>query len=556
MASRKDNLRQHHSKIHGIKARSGHFEQQEKPLRVNTVEDSHFSDVTTSRSSSVTYPVDKETWTCAAFLQGATVGSLFVLEASLRAGIDVNVVGDDKSSALHCAARAGHSSAVQCLLECGADLEARNCKSRSPLHEAILGQDLETVDTMFRSGAKLSTCAVVEDFLGQTDRVEILKACLTHFGTKVPPEVLGKVLKSASRAGNATVVGMLLSFSEESSRARTINNHTRGPASMTGQNARPRFWEPIQTDARKFTTLHLAAAKGHLEVVKLLVDHRFNINSDVRTYYPLHLAAREGHANIVEFLLKQKTIDIKRHCSYGLNPLHYAAMNGKVEVVKLLLRYIGFDAGPDSVHKNTPLHLAARSGQFEAVRLLLQHPHQNNIRCANGDGQSPLQLAALHGHWDVAQTLLNHEDMQNSQGATTALRQKSQSPAKILQRLLEHTDFSDVNLYDKGWRQSGGLLHAAIQKDAYECIQILLSQEKIDVNLPLYESGTPLCLATKLDRTEAVKLLLQHKNIDVNKGFGYYWKDTELLIARKKGHCEIVDLLLAHGAKDTDITAP
>jgi ankyrin len=257
-------------------------------------------------------------------------------------------------------------------------------------------------------------------------------------------------------------------------------------------------------------------------------------------------------------LLNQKTIDIKQAFNqHQLTPLHLAAREGKIEVARILLSHVDFSVGQDYFREETPLHLAARSGHSEVVQLLLQHPHHNDSRCLNREQRSPLQLAALHGHWDVAKILLEHEEMRKSQGAAVAWQQKFQTPGEILKTLLEHPDFSNVNLdVLRGWGHRERLLHAAIRKDDSECIQILLSHEKIYVNLALGNSATPLVLAAKLGRTEAVKLLLQHKNIDVNKYVDSYWEDTALPIARKKGHSEIVDLLLAHGAEDFDITAP
>lgn len=204
--------------------------------------------------------------------------------------------------------------------------------------------------------------------------------------------------------------------------------------------------------------------------------------------------------------------------------------------------------------KERPLHLAARSGHSEVVQLLIQCPLHNNSRVPNAYGKFPIQLAAFHGHWGVAKILLGHEEIPNFQGGPGTLLQKLHTPLEILKQLLEHPDFYDVNGYDREWRQNEGILHAAIRKDAFECIQILSCHEKIDVNMSLDRPVTPLTLAAALGRTEAVELLLQHKNIDVNKTD--YYDKTALQIARKKGHGEIVDVLLAHGAKDTDITMP
>jgi ankyrin repeat protein len=560
-ASRKDNLQQHRSNIHGNRQYYERREEREKTLRINTIEGSHISDAEILRPASVDCPVDEEAWTCAAFLQAATVGNLFIVEAALNSGMDINIVGDDNSSALHCAARAGQSPAVRYLLEQGAYRNAKNKMQRSPLQEALLSRDLETVELLLHSGANLSDSYGTRDCLGQCGSIEILQICLTHFGTSVTEDTLFGILSSASKAGHDTLVAGILSLpNKQGHEPDTIDKRPRNSITETRLNLPHAKYskDPASKGVPGYTPLHYASARGHLSTVQTLLNHRFDINRVSRGFVPLHVAASGGHANVVEFLLNQKTIDIKQAFDqHHLTPLHLAVRERNIEIARLLLSRVDFSVCKTYWQKETPLHLAARSGHSEMVQLLLQHPHHNDSRCSNRYKQFPLQLAALHGHWNVAKILLEHEEMLKSQGATVALQQKSRTPGEIFKILLEHPDFSDVNLYDLNRRgKKEGLLHAAIRKDVSECIQILLSHEKIDVNLALDNSATPLGLAAKLGRTEAVELLLQHKNIDVNKYFGYYREDTALSIARNKGYRGIVNLLLAHGAKDTDITAP
>jgi ankyrin repeat protein len=286
--------------------------------------------------------------------------------------------------------------------------------------------------------------------------------------------------------------------------------------------------------------------------VQTLVYHRFEINDLVNNLTPLHLAAREGHIEVVRFLLGQETIDIDYMNQYGLTPLHLAAEKGKTEVVRLLLKQDNLVVSNFNSSRDTPLHLAARFGHSEVVQLLLQNLNYNDSRSSNKHNMFPLELAALHSHWDVAKTLFDYEKMPESQGTPAAIQQKLHTPSEVLKTLIEHPDFCDVNRLDKyGYdNHYEGLIHNAIRKMEHENLQILLSHDRIDVNLIANGITTPIFLAAKLGRTDAVKLLLQHKNIDVNRE-SHHW-GTALQIARKEGHDEIVDLLLRHGAKDID----
>jgi ankyrin repeat protein len=551
-ASRKDNLQQHRSKQHGLNFRSERQEQRVNPFHIDASGGGHIPGVTHLRSSSVSSGIDEQPWTSATFLQAATIGNLFTLELSLSAAMDIDITGDDKSSALHCAARAGQSSAVRYLLERGANQQTKNKMGRSPLDEAILSRDLGTVECLLQSGAKLNDLGMTLTCLGQCGCIKILQLCLTHFGTRVTGPLLYSTLKSASRAGHISIVTGLLSLSN------LETDRPGGNIDVLRQKTVPETSSPPPVKVslfsemlrHKFTPLHLAAAEGHLDIVQTLVYHRFEINNPVNSLTPLHLAAREGHMEVVRFLLGQETINIDYRIQYGLTPLHLAAEKGKTEVVRLLLKQDNLVVRNYNFSRNTPLHLAARFGHSEVVQLLLQNLNYNDSRSSNKHNMFPLQLAALHSHWDVAKTLFDYEKMPESQGTPAAIQQKLHTPSEVLKTLLEHPDFCDVNRLDKNGYGSHyeGLIHNAIRKMEHENFQILLSHDRIDVNLIANGITTPLFLAAKLGRTDAVKLLLQHKNIDVNRE-SYHW-GTALQIARKEGHDEIVVLLLRHGAKD------
>jgi ankyrin repeat protein len=524
-------------------------------VQIGTINERHFPEPASSRSWSWSCPAGEELWTCAAFLQAATAGNLFVLQASLDSRMDVNIVGDDGSSALHCAARAGQSPAVRYLLEHGAYCEAKNHSYRSPLQESFLSGDLETVCLLLDSGAQLHDSAMTQHCLGQCGSIEILELCLKKPGISVTPDMLYGILSFASRAGKISVVSGLLSLSNSDVNHpdRTIDKQLRKTTSGTLMDLpHASFsWYCDKKRRRGFTPLHHAAAEGHLDIVQLLVGQGFDVHKDVQTLTPLRLAARGGHKSVVTFLLNQKAIEVERNKRYGLTSLHLAAKHGKVEVVRLLLSHIDFDVGRNNTYNDTTLHLAAGSGHLEVVTLLLKHP-RNNSCSSNFHQLSPLQMAALRGYWDVAKVLMDHEEIQKPREGPVQVQHKSETHSVIMKRLLKHPDFRNVNLC-QGWRQRRGqcegLLHAAIRNESYECIEILLHHEEIDVNIAP-DPNPPLIVAAALGRIDAAKLLLQHKDIDINKQD--YQARTALQIAREKEHDDIVDLLLAHGAKDID----
>ena len=153
-----------------------------------------------------------------------------------------------------------------------------------------------------------------------------------------------------------------------------------------------------------YAPLHLAAMKGHKEIVELLLragadkDKQdrlacsfafaaadFGHKEIVRFYCELVLIKINkiimaillcigllcmGHIEIVEILLRAGA-DKDKQDGFGSTPLHTAAFHGHKEVVELLLR-AGADKDKQDCLRRTPLHLAAESGHKEIVEILLR----------------------------------------------------------------------------------------------------------------------------------------------------------------------------------------
>jgi len=78
------------------------------------------------------------------------------------------------STALHLAARHGHSGLVYELVRRGADLEAATAEGRTALHDAIEYGQFDTVRTLLDLGARVDICAAA--ILGRLDDVRAMLA--------------------------------------------------------------------------------------------------------------------------------------------------------------------------------------------------------------------------------------------------------------------------------------------------------------------------------------------------------------------------------------------
>ncbi len=128
-------------------------------------------------------------------------------------------------------------------------------------------------------------------------------------------------------------------------------------------------WPKIKTEVRNEndeSALMLAALKGHVPLVKLLVEKDADVNKPGWT--PLHYAATAGNVPIIELLLENSAY-IDAESPNGSTPLMMAAMYGSPESVKVLIQ-----AGADLNVKNqlglTALDFAVRGNRQNSKELI------------------------------------------------------------------------------------------------------------------------------------------------------------------------------------------
>ncbi|CAL9069236.1 unnamed protein product [Musa banksii] len=230
----------------------------------------------------------------------------------------------------------------------------------------------------------------------------------------------GERLVSAARDGDLVEARMLLEFNPSLAKYSTFR----------GLNS----------------PLHFAAAKGHNEIVTLLLENGADVN--LRNYCgqtALMQACRYGHWEVVQTLLIFRSVVTRVDYLSGRTALHFAAVGGHVRCIRLLVadfipsapyEVIGgagsessSDSSLDRKHDQfaltkfinkpadggiTALHMAALNGYFDCVQLLLdlganvsavtfQYGTSANLI---GAGSTPLHYAACGGNLKCCQMLL------------------------------------------------------------------------------------------------------------------------------------------------------
>ncbi|NWX15340.1 ANKR6 protein, partial [Aegotheles bennettii] len=194
------------------------------------------------------------------------------------------------------------------------------------------------------------------------------------------------------------------------------------------------------------TPLHLAAHKGHLHVVQVLLKAGCDLDfQDDGDQTALHRAAVVGNTDVIAALI-QEGCALDRQDKDGNTALHEACWHGFSQSAKVLVK-----AGANVLAKNkagnTPLHLACQNSHSQSTRVLLLGGSRADLK--NNAGDTCLHVAARYNHLPIVRVLLSafcsvHE--KNQAGDTALHVAAALNHRKVVKLLLEAgADASIVN---------------------------------------------------------------------------------------------------------------
>ncbi|KAN0137681.1 Ankyrin repeat-containing domain protein [Lactarius tabidus] len=463
--------------------------------------------------------------------QGQRRGHRDVVRLLLGHGAIVNLYDIRRNTALHFTASEGHLEVARMLLERGADVNSQNDEGLTPLQRAsqvrregqqdimrLLLDHGANVDMHDNSGNTVLHFAASE---GHPDIMQLLLDCDANVNMR--DNSGNTALHFAASKGHFEVIRMLL---ERGADVNSLNDMGLTPFHRASQVQR----------------------EGQQRIMCLLLDHGANVNMhDSRRNTALHFTASEGHLEVARMLLRLKA-DVNSQNDEGLTPLQRASQvrrEGQQDIMRLLLDH-GANVDMRDNSGNTALHFAVSEGHPDIMRLLLDCDANVNMRDISGN--TALHVAASEGHLEVARILLKLGANVNSQNdmGLTPLQRASQGWRKgqrdIIRLLLDHG--ANLNTYNK-YRNTP--LHFAASEGHLEAARFLL-ELGTDVNSQNDKGLTPLHRASQVQRegkSDIVRLLLDHgANVNVYDKR----KNTPLHFAASEGHLEVARMLLELGA--------
>lgn len=246
-----------------------------------------------------------------------------------------------------------------------------------------------------------------------------------------------------------------------------------------------------ECDRSGLTALILAARRGNVECVKILIENKADLEvRDTKCLYsPLMHAISKGDHEIVKVLVKAGA-DIDIVGVQDLKPLELAILSGSVEVVRELIG-AGINLNQFCSNRITPLIKAIDLKNSEMVNVLLEAKNRDGSRKVNIDQiqqnkNTALITASLYGNVEIVKILIDNQ--------------------------------ADLEKKDEHLRSA---LHSAVGLGHSEVAKLLMSAGA-EVNSEDDNSNTPLLTAMQCDKFECFELLIEagadihHLNKDFN----------------------------------------
>ena len=316
-------------------------------------------------------------------------------------------------------------------------------------------------------------------------------------GERAPRSATDAIAEQATQVPGDIYRGTLFGAEQKKYEGNTLGNRPRATTKYVYDTSLVRAIKISDTDRVRtlmyanvnvneknyagITPLTIAAEKGNMEIIKMLVEDGKAVVNDPSSYgvTPLIAAAAAGNDKVVEYLIAQGA-DVTAKDDLGKTALIYAIGFDNPKLISSLIKLDNKAVNLPDNSGNTPLIYAAQKGLVNNIKLLL----------ANG-------------------AKVDYRNPATGLCALSAAAAEDQSAAI---RLLVRTGKADVNLPDLSGRTP---IFYAVEQDKADALRTLISLGA-DVNAQDNNGVTPLMRASAKNRQDCVNILLKQKNINTN----------------------------------------
>ena len=278
----------------------------------------------------------------------ARKGFRSIITILLEAGAPVDSANEGGHTVLAIAAARGIDDIVDRLLSRGASVNAKSKYGRTPLHEAAWSGHSIVIKQLLRAGAEVTAGTVYGftplHYAAEKGHCEAVNLLLDHHADPNVTSASTTVLNLAVKAKNLEIVKRLVhdwnvDVNLQAARGWSPLHMAASHSSLAmvdyllDHGARPEI-----ADYQGHTALLMATSVGQIDVVERLTSYEVvDINrQSMHGLAPLHIAAFKGHLDIVKFFLS-KGANTNALALGNSTPLSLATWNLEAEVASLLL---------------------------------------------------------------------------------------------------------------------------------------------------------------------------------------------------------------------------
>ena len=291
------------------------------------------------------------------------------------------------------------------------------------------------------------------------------------------------------------------------------------------------------TDNRGWRALHFSAQSGKYKNVKLFADKKTDIYLKTKEGVNcLHIAAAHGHLNLCKTLIEEHTFDVHICDEYGWTALHYSVKNGNYEMIKFFI-----DMGSDIYLKvndgSNCLHIAALHGNFNLSKMLLDN-YNFDIHFANNEGVTALHFAAKNGNFELFLYLLD-------KGSDIYRKTKSMLNVLHFSSYSGHFDICEFVLkyFIKDYKDNNSRNQHALHS-RFCASEVFYKYSAIFFHAMDADGNTYLHLAADGNQSNVCELLLKYDTGYIN--LCNKNDETARDIAKKKNYKDVLRSLKAH----------